>query len=617
MASMQGGVPRGGCGPCTASCSGRVSASWRTAHHHHTRGGAAGRGSGSSPAHGTHAARRVAHACRAAQQQQGRPSPGQRRVWDNVDGGGGEASSGGGGSGGSGGRASAVMMPGPVPGAVGDGGGGGDAVGADTGAGAHTGTKEWVDTGAGAGASSLLGADDGTALEGEYADGASAGGDDAAGNGGGWTEAGPTDDWDTASSVSMEWGDGEWGANPDGEQQPAWATQSAFFGGGAGGGALGEGAGRGVLLGVGPGGERVRAALKNGPQPLADPVRAPRAPRRRRRAAAAVENGEGGAAGDADGAGESDAGSEGAGDADGEADGGGEWEEEGEERGGDGGGGDESEDLDEEGFPPVPADITALSRQDYEALLPLRPTRAQKRFYEPGSLPERIIELLGSLGASILLSKAALLAAPALLYPLWASWLRAGLRNLELYSKQFACVGLWRSTLIECEVLGWAGPAWGPAGGGRSAASVRLVVGDEVPGGARVALEFPYQPRAELLVPGEPCELLVLCRDDDFLEFKAVREIYLPASGLWLTDYPFVDRAVFLDVSLDIEAARQAEAAAEEAEAGSGGEEAETGGQWGASAGARVRTGVWENLDEGGGEDDGAGEGAGGGAGWR
>ena len=33
--------------------------------------------------------------------------------------------------------------------------------------------------------------------------------------------------------------------------------------------------------------------------------------------------------------------------------------------------------------------------------------------------------------------------------------------------------------------------------------SVRLVVGDGWPGGAKATLEFPYQPRAELLRPGE------------------------------------------------------------------------------------------------------------------
>lgn len=38
---------------------------------------------------------------------------------------------------------------------------------------------------------------------------------------------------------------------------------------------------------------------------------------------------------------------------------------------------------------------------------------------------------------------------------------------------------------------------------------------------------------------------------------QVIREVYLPQSGLWLAEYPFVDRGVFLDLSLNIERARQ------------------------------------------------------------
>ena len=35
--------------------------------------------------------------------------------------------------------------------------------------------------------------------------------------------------------------------------------------------------------------------------------------------------------------------------------------------------------------------------------------------------------------------------------------------------------------------------------------------------------------------------------------------MYLPESGLWLADYPHVNRSLFLDISLDIERIRQEE----------------------------------------------------------
>ena len=47
-------------------------------------------------------------------------------------------------------------------------------------------------------------------------------------------------------------------------------------------------------------------------------------------------------------------------------------------------------------------------------------------YFPPRSSLRRIVLLLGSLGASLLISKAVVLAAPALLYPLWNPWIRAG-----------------------------------------------------------------------------------------------------------------------------------------------------------------------------------------------
>jgi len=151
-----------------------------------------------------------------------------------------------------------------------------------------------------------------------------------------------SNDWAPVSS-SSDWGDWD-------EDGTAWSTQSSYNGVDSRVDPLDQ------ILGTSQRSETVRAALRDGPQPLADPVRAPR-PRRG---------------------------------LDGE-------DESGEHEGGDG--------ADDDGIPPIPSDITGLSRGDFEALLPLRPSMPQKRFYEPATLPERVVELLGSLGASMLLSK--------------------------------------------------------------------------------------------------------------------------------------------------------------------------------------------------------------------
>ena len=39
---------------------------------------------------------------------------------------------------------------------------------------------------------------------------------------------------------------------------------------------------------------------------------------------------------------------------------------------------------------------------------------------------------------------------------------------------------------------------------------------------------------------------------------QALKEVYLPESGVWLADYPYVNRAAFLATSLDLERERNA-----------------------------------------------------------
>ncbi|GFR46966.1 hypothetical protein Agub_g8618, partial [Astrephomene gubernaculifera] len=209
-----------------------------------------------------------------------------------------------------------------------------------------------------------------------------------------------------------------------------------------------------------------------------------------------------------------------------------------------------------------PSDVVLLSGRDVSGILPLAPTSGQVEFFQPRSVQERIVQYLGALTASLVLSKAAVLAGPALLYPIWSPWIRAGLRNLDLYSKSFACVGLWRAQVLDVRVNGFG--LGGLLIGQQQPPSVTLLVGDPWVNGARATLELPYQPRAETIQPGDAAELLVLCRDDRFVSFKVVREVYLPQAGVWLCDYPFLNRDLFLSVSLAVERQRRAESAAAE-----------------------------------------------------
>ena len=41
------------------------------------------------------------------------------------------------------------------------------------------------------------------------------------------------------------------------------------------------------------------------------------------------------------------------------------------------------------------------------------------------------------------------------------------------------------------------------------------------------------------------------------LLLQALKEVYLPETGIWLADYPLTNRQAFLDVSLAVEDERQ------------------------------------------------------------
>ena len=104
----------------------------------------------------------------------------------------------------------------------------------------------------------------------------------------------------------------------------------------------------------------------------------------------------------------------------------------------------------------------------------------------------------------------------------------------------------------------------------------RMLVGDD--SGARLQMEVPLaQEHSEIRVrkvcgrmapalradrpvaaqPGDEVELVVVSDEPQLQRFRAVREAYLPELGLWLSEYPFVERRAFRAVSDAIAAARE------------------------------------------------------------
>jgi hypothetical protein len=233
--------------------------------------------------------------------------------------------------------------------------------------------------------------------------------------------------------------------------------------------------------------------------------------------------------------------------------------------------------------PDYEPDIVLLSPQELDRVLPVVPFWTQASFFNGGAA-QAVQRWGASLALTVLLSKAALLAATSLTWPLWWPWAQAAVKNYGL-RKQAGYAGLWRTEVLEVESRGRPRVQYGGAfdaaasrrtagdqersenrGSSSSSSSsssfgpsrfstmrtTRFVLGDPE-GGATTEVVLPHDARYDLVRPGQPAELIVLSFTPTFESFKAVKDVYLPDCGLWLSEYPFLDRTEFLELSLDIE----------------------------------------------------------------
>ncbi|EFN59167.1 hypothetical protein CHLNCDRAFT_138041 [Chlorella variabilis] len=221
-------------------------------------------------------------------------------------------------------------------------------------------------------------------------------------------------------------------------------------------------------------------------------------------------------------------------------------------------------------------DIALLSSDELDRVLPVIPFAQQASFYG-GTATDGVQRWGASLAATVVLSKVAVLAATSLTWPLWWPWALAAKKNLAL-RRQFSYGGLWRTQVLEVAITGRPKPFTALDGGERGGTMrmARILVGD--PGGARAEMVLPYDSRYELIQAGEAAELLVLSSDTSFRRFKAVKDVYLPSSGLWVSEYPHADRTRFLEVEREA----QAEAEAQQYGGGAAGQAGEQpgGGAW-------------------------------------
>lgn len=189
--------------------------------------------------------------------------------------------------------------------------------------------------------------------------------------------------------------------------------------------------------------------------------------------------------------------------------------------------------------------VTQLTAEERASVLPFSATGAQYAYYW-GSPASSLQRAAASLLAGLLSADSfPLVSVAAGLYFLWAPVALAARRAAPL--RRLSIAGCWRAQVLSCErVVGLA--TFEPQGDPflqrtRVRAITRLLVGDA--GGARLELEVPAQASHASVQPGDAAELLVLSDDPRLRTFRAVREVFVPARGVWMAEYPFLHREAF------------------------------------------------------------------------
>ena len=207
--------------------------------------------------------------------------------------------------------------------------------------------------------------------------------------------------------------------------------------------------------------------------------------------------------------------------------------------------------------------LQPLTRAKTEQLIPLIATGQQYAYYwgkwsdilnrvlisVVGIVVILILDLLfGDQGEALIL----LLGGIVALYWLWCPVYQASLRNSA--SRRFKYSGFWRGKVLDVylteeligeeETVNQRGELVIVENRERW---INLILGDRT--GFEVEVQAPLQRIYKGIKPGQIAELLVLSNTPDLSQINKISDAYLPQKDIWVGQYPYLQRDVFLEVS--------------------------------------------------------------------
>eukprot|EP00191_Tetraselmis_sp_GSL018_P023362 CAMPEP_0177625052 /NCGR_PEP_ID=MMETSP0419_2-20121207/29867_1 /TAXON_ID=582737 /ORGANISM="Tetraselmis sp., Strain GSL018" /LENGTH=472 /DNA_ID=CAMNT_0019125919 /DNA_START=460 /DNA_END=1879 /DNA_ORIENTATION=+ len=187
--------------------------------------------------------------------------------------------------------------------------------------------------------------------------------------------------------------------------------------------------------------------------------------------------------------------------------------------------------------------VSWLEPEDANSLIPAAPLPEQYSYYQGRNLVQSVgLSFVVGLAANAF-TQAAPLAVGAASFPFLAPLLLATARNLPMRRFPY-CGNARRGRRVAAGAPRQLrrqsrGPRAGP-------------IGDS---GARARLQLETAAPSSAVQPGDRVEAVVVANDLELNSFKVVRELFLPDAGIWLSEYPFINRQAFQYLSTDLKKA--------------------------------------------------------------
>jgi hypothetical protein len=207
--------------------------------------------------------------------------------------------------------------------------------------------------------------------------------------------------------------------------------------------------------------------------------------------------------------------------------------------------------------------LIPITRQKFEQLIPILATGPQYAYFW-GKFPDFLKRLLISLVAVV----GALLVSSLLgegfaglrllfciiggLYWMWGPIFWATLRNLEI--RRYPYSAFWRGEVVDVYVTEeLIGKEENVTNSGELVIvenrerRLNVEVEDEIGFGTR--LQVPLRRIHKGIVAGQEAEMLVLSYQPDLRNIVKTTDIYIPSLNRWVSDYPYLQRETFAQVS--------------------------------------------------------------------